>query len=48
MNVLPGDEAVGGIVFKIRANSAPAKIVYQTGLLGPPVIIDLKRVPDIQ
>lgn len=48
VNVLPGNKASGGIAFKIPANSAPARVVYEVGLLGPMVEIDLKRSPDQQ
>jgi len=45
VNVLPGNNTSGGLVFKIGAHTGPAQIVYQ-GFLGPRVIVDLTRPPN--
>ncbi len=47
VDVLSGNRAEGGLVFKIDSDSAPAQIVYDVGgLFGGKIIIDLRRAPD--
>lgn len=46
VDVLSGNKASGGLVFMIDENSAPAQIVYDIGLFGGTVVIDLRRPPD--
>ena len=47
VNVLSGNQAQGGVVFLIPAETAPAKIVYETNtLFGDKIIVDLQRPPD--
>jgi hypothetical protein len=46
VDVLSGNKASGGLVFLIDENSAPAQIVYDIGLFGGTVVVDLTRPPD--
>ena len=45
VDVQPGDNAGGGIMFTIKNDSGPARIVYKS-VLGPTVTIDLRRAPN--
>lgn len=47
VEVQDGNNAEGGIVFLIPADTGPAQIIFQTGLLfQTKVVIDLRRPPD--
>jgi hypothetical protein len=45
VDVQPGDHASGGIMFSIKSDSGPARVVYES-FLGPTVEVGLRREPD--
>lgn len=46
VNIAPGDNAQGGIVFLVPNDLGVSKIIYRGGLFESSVTIDLRRPPD--
>lgn len=47
VTVQSGNQAQGGLVFKISADSGPAEIrIRNVGLFSSDVVVDLRRAPD--
>jgi hypothetical protein len=47
LEVQDGNQAQGGLVFKIRQKSGPAQVIFETGIVFiTKVVVDLRRPPD--